>query len=304
MVGKQIRPRPDTVAYPTSKAGQLAPAYMSEESNERRNWTDEELDLIVSDYFLMLNDEVVGLPFNKAAHNRLLRNKTDRSASSIEFKHRNISAVLEKLGLRNIKGYFPAQNFQTAIVDAIERYLIANPMAQHPESLVTGFSEQAQLFVGSPPTLLPILPMRKDMERIVRKFNPVERDFRNRKLGREGEELVFHFERQRLRLQNRDDLSKKVKWISQEAGDGAGYDILSFDHQGNERLLEVKTTVGSDITPFYITRNELSLSSERPEAFRLCRVFDFSMRPQMFELAPPLDNFVHLSPLSYEASFS
>jgi len=182
--------------------------------------------------------------------------------------------------------------------------LIANPMAQHPESLVTGFSEQAQLFVGSPPTLLPILPMRKDMERIVRKFNPVERDFRNRKLGREGEELVFHFERQRLRLQNRDDLSKKVKWISQEAGDGAGYDILSFDHQGNERLLEVKTTVGSDITPFYITRNELSLSSERPEAFRLCRVFDFSMRPQMFELAPPLDNFVHLSPLSYEASFS
>jgi Domain of unknown function (DUF3883) len=277
---------------------------MSEESNERRNWTDEELDLIVSDYFLMLNDEVVGLPFNKAAHNRLLRNKIDRSASSIEFKHRNISAVLEKLGLRNIKGYFPAQNFQTAIVDAIERYLIANPVAQHPESLVTGFSEQAQLFVGFPPTLSPILPMRKDMERIVRKFNPVERDFRNRKLGREGEELVFHFERQRLRLQNRDDLSKKVKWISQEEGDGAGYDILSFDHEGNERLLEVKTTVGSDTTPFYITRNELSLSSERPEAFRLCRVFDFSMRPQMFELTPPLDNFVHLSPLSYEASFS
>jgi hypothetical protein len=277
---------------------------MSEESNERRNWTDEELDLIVSDYFLMLNDEVIGLPFNKAAHNRLLRNKIDRSASSIEFKHRNISAVLEKLGLRNIKGYFPAQNFQTAIVDAIERYLIANPVAQHPESLVTGFSEQAQLFVGSPPTLLSILPMRKDIERIVRKFNPVERDFRNRKLGREGEELVFHFERQRLRVQNRDDLSKKVKWISQEEGDGAGYDILSFDHQGNERLLEVKTTVGSDITPFYITRNELSLSSERPEAFRLCRVFDFSMRPQMFELTPPLDNFVHLAPLSYEASFS
>ena len=68
--------------------------------------------------------------------------------------------------------------------------------------------------------------------------------------------------------------------------------------------LEVKTTVGLDITPFYITRNELSFSSERPEAFRLCRVFDFSTRPKMFELAPPLENFVHLSPLSYEASFS
>jgi len=277
---------------------------MSEEGNERRNWTGEELDLIVADYFSMLNDEVVGIPFNKAAHNRLLRSKIDRSEGSIEFKHRNISAVLDRLGLQRVRGYWPAQNFQTAIIDAIERYLVANPAAQHPEALVAGFSEQPQLFVGSPPALSPIMPMRKDIERLVRKFNPVERDFRNRKLGREGEELVLHFERQRLQIQDRVDLAKKVKWISQEEGDGAGYDILSFDHQGNERLLEVKTTVGSDITPFYITRNELSLSSERPEAFRLCRVFDFSSRPRMFELAPPLKNFVHLSPLSYEASFS
>jgi Domain of unknown function (DUF3883) len=277
---------------------------MSEEPSERRNWTNEELDLIISDYFLMLNDEVAGIPFNKAQHNRLLRSKIDRSESSIEFKHRNISAVLERLGLQKIKGYFPAQNFQTAIIDAIERYLVSNPAAQHPEVLLKGFSEQPQLFVGSPPTLLPISPMRKDMERLIRKFNPVERDFRNRKLGREGEELVLYFERQRLQLQDRVDLAKKVKWISQEEGDGAGYDILSFDHQGNERLLEVKTTVGVDTTPFYITRNELSLSSERPEAFRLCRVFDFSTHPRMFELAPPLESLVHLSPLSYEASFS
>jgi hypothetical protein len=277
---------------------------MSEEPSERRNWTNEELDLIISNYFFMLNDEVAGIPFNKAQHNRLLRSKIDRSESSIEFKHRNISAVLERLGLRKIKGYFPAQNFQTAIIDAIERYLVSNPAAQHPEVLLKGFSEQPQLFVGSPPTLLPIAPMRKDMERLIRKFNPVERDFRNRKLGREGEELVLYFERQRLQLQDRVDLAKKVKWISQEEGDGAGYDILSFDHQGNERLLEVKTTVGVDTTPFYITRNERSLSSERPEAFRLCRVFDFSTHPRMFELAPPLESLVHLSPLSYEASFS
>jgi hypothetical protein len=252
----------------------------------------------------MLNDEVVGIPFNKAEHNRFLRRNIQRSEASIEFKHRNISAVVERLGLQKIRGYVPAQNFQRAITDAVERFLVLNPAALHPEALVTGFSERPQLFVGSPPMLSPIRPMREDIERIVRKFNPVERDFRNRKLGREGEELVLHFERQRLRLQDRDDLAKKVKWVSQEEGDGAGYDILSFDPQGNERLLEIKTTVGTDTTPFYVTRNELSLSSERPEAFRLCRVFDFSIRPKMFELVPPLENFVHLSPLSYQASFS
>jgi Domain of unknown function (DUF3883) len=277
---------------------------MPEEPIERRNWTSEELDLIVSDYFLMLNDEAAGIPFNKAEHNRLLRSKIDRTGGSIEFKHQNISAVLQQLGLPRIKGYLPATNYQKAIIAAIDRYLSQNPVALHPEMALNGFRERPGLFVETPPMLLPVAPRREDIERLVRKFDPVERDFRNRKLGRDGEELVFHFERERLRQLDRSDLVKKIRWVSEEDGDGAGYDILSFDEKGKERFLEVKTTVGSDITPFYITRNELSFSSERPEAFRLCRVFDFSLRPRMFELAPPLTNFVHLSPLSYEASFS
>lgn len=277
---------------------------LSEDPSERRNWTGEELDLIVIDYFSMLRDEAVGISFNKAEHNRVLRSKIDRTKASIEFKHRNISAVLDRLGALTIQGYFPAQNFQTAIIDAVERYVSRNPAVLHPERAVGGFAERPGLFVEAPPTLLPVSPRREDIERLVRKFNPVERDFRNRKLGRDGEELVLHFERQRLQAHDRPDLAKKIRWISEEDGDGAGYDILSFDAKGHERFLEVKTTVGSDLTPFYITRNELSFSSERPEAFRLCRVFDFSTRPRMFELVPPLGNFVHLSPLSYEASFS
>lgn len=277
---------------------------MSNDPSERRNWTDEELDLIVSDYFLMLNDESAGVPFNKAQHNRALRSKIDRSEGSIEFKHQNVSAVLQRLGLPRIRGYLPAANFQKAIIPAIDRYLSQNPVALHPEKMANGFAERPGLYVEMPPRLLPVTPRREDIERLVRKFNPVERDFRNRKLGRDGEELVLEFERQRLAAIDRLDLAKKIRWILEEDGDGAGYDILSFDAKGEERFLEVKTTVGSDITPFYITRNELSFSSERPEAFRLCRVFDFSRHPRMFELAPPLENFIHLSPLSYEASFS
>ena len=269
-----------------------------------QDWTDDELDRIVADYFSMLSEEIEGIPFNKAAHNRALRDNIDRSKSSVEFKHRNISAVLAELGLPRIRGYFPAENYQGAIIAAIDRFLSHNPAALHPEKVVHGWTEAKGLFVGSPPPLLPIVPRKADMERLVRKFDPVERDFRNRKLGRDGEERVFHFERLRLRQQDRPDLAKKVKWISEELGDGAGYDILSFDAKGKERLLEVKTTVGADVTPFYITRNELSVAAERPDAFRLCRVFDFVENPRMFELVPPLEKFIHLSPLSYKASFS
>lgn len=287
------------------KAWHIVVASMSNRPTERRDWTDEELNLIVADYFSMLRDENAGVPFNKAAHNRLLQTQIDRSQASIEFKHRNISAVLELLGLHPINGYLPAINFQQALIGAVDRYLEANRPALHPETLVgDGFAERRQLFVQPPPALLPAVARPEAIERLIRKFNPVERDFRNRKLGRSGEELVFHLERQRLSKLDRPDLARKVRWVSEEDGDGAGYDILSFDHAGKERFLEVKTTVGPNTTPFYITRNELSFSDEQPDAFRLCRVYEFAKQPGMFELAPPLKNHVRLSPLSFEASFS
>ena len=61
-------------------------------------WTDEENDLIVADYFAMLAADLAGRPYIKADHNRRLRTRLDRSRPSIEFKHRNISAVLKGLG--------------------------------------------------------------------------------------------------------------------------------------------------------------------------------------------------------------
>ena len=48
-------------------------------TGEHKDWTDGELDLIVADYFLMLNDEAGGVSFNKAQHNRVLRSNIDRS---------------------------------------------------------------------------------------------------------------------------------------------------------------------------------------------------------------------------------
>ena len=37
-------------------------------------------------------------------------------------------------------------------------------------------------------------------------------------------------------------LESKIEWVSQTQGDGAGYDIRSFDEAGNEIVIEVKTT--------------------------------------------------------------
>jgi Protein NO VEIN, C-terminal len=273
-------------------------------TGERRDWTDKELDLIVADYFSMLAAEIRRAPYDKTQHRQALMGLINRSNSSIEFKHHNISAVLQQLDLPWINGYKPRAHFQRSIVNAIDRYLSQHPAAQHPEALASDLGERPQLFIEPPPKLEVKIVRPEAIQRLVRKFDPAERDFLNRKLGHNGEETVFQFERHRLRVLDRPDLAKKVRWVSQEDGDGNGYDILSFDHNGRERFLEVKTTVGSQTAPFYLTRNELSFSKERPKEFRICRLYDFSKAPKMFELAPPLDKLVRLEPLSFEASFN
>lgn len=91
----------------------------------------------------------------------------------------------------------------------------------------------------------------------------VERDFRNRALGRAGEEFVIDLERRRLAAGDRGDLARKVRWVAMEDGDGAGFDVLSFDLGGKERLIEVKTTNGAAQTPFFLTRHEMVVAGER-----------------------------------------
>lgn len=271
-------------------------------------WTDEENDLIVADYFAMLADDIAGRPYKKAEHRRaLLPLLNDRSEGSIEFKHQNISAVLKGLGEDWIPGYKPAFNFQMALVDAVARWLALNPawLGRSPEQTATGLREGAQLWVGPPPTLSNQPPPKEleQMLHIARKFDVAGRDERNHTLGRAGEERVLAHERATLKDAGRDDLVHKMRWVSEEDGDGAGYDIASFAPDGRQRLIEVKTTNGWERTPFHITRNELAVAEEHRAEWCLFRLWNFSRQPKAFELHPPLDAHVSLTATTFQASF-
>ncbi|WP_246248947.1 hypothetical protein [Chelativorans alearense] len=62
------------------------------------DWTDEQNDAIVADYFAMLANDIAGRSYSKAKHNGLLQAVIGRSRGSIEYKHQNISAVLKGVG--------------------------------------------------------------------------------------------------------------------------------------------------------------------------------------------------------------
>lgn len=272
-------------------------------------WNDHENDLIVGDYFAMLDAEIAGQPYSKAERRQsllpLLRKRTE---SSVEFKHRNISAVLKGLGEDWIAGYRPAFNIQSSLEDAVMRWL-----ARHPawfERLPDKASPRAmravgEVLLGPPPTLSNQLPPQEleQMLRIAEKFDIATRDARNRVLGRAGEKCVVMRERAVLTAAGRDDLAARVRWVSDQDGDGLGYDVASFTVEGRSRLIEVKTTNGWDRTPFHITRNELEVAKDRRHEWCLFRLWNFSREPRAFELHPPLDAHVSLIATTFQANF-
>lgn len=272
----------------------------------RDDWTDTQNDAIVADYFAMLADDLAGRSYNKAARNRALQSVVGRSHGSIEFKHRNVSGVLKGLGEAWVTGYLPAFNFQDSLEDAVARWLAANPawLSRLPVSGAARVADAAPLWLGPPPAHYNAPPPAElaHMTAIARRFDAAERDARNRALGRAGEERVLAHERVTLTSVGRTDLAREVRWISDEEGDGAGYDIASFTPSGGKRLIEVKTTNGWERTPFHISRNELAVAEARRDDWCLVRLWDFARKPRAFEIRPPLDAHIALTPMTFQAS--
>lgn len=101
-----------------------------------------------------------------------------------------------------------------------------------------------------------------------------EGNYNQKKLiGDIGESLVLGYERNLDYNKNNQD---RIRNIAKEVGDGAGYDILSFDENGNPKYIEVKTTLGDKKSPFFISINEKNFLFNNDNTF-IYRVFDLSI---------------------------
>ena len=80
-----------------------------------------------------------------------------------------------------------------------------------------------------------------------------------------------------------------------------GYDILSFDENGRERFVEVKTTRFGALTPFFATRNEVNVSEANDERYQLYRLFQFAEQPRLFVLPGSLGRTCDLEPNQFFA---
>lgn len=149
----------------------------------------------------------------------------------------------------------------------------------------------------------PVVAARRE-----RTFQPRHVDFdrvgvESKAIGNLGEEFVVDFERGSLEDAGRSDLAEKVQRVSETLGDGAGYDVLSYSIDGEERFIEVKTTTGGKRTPFFVTLNEVEFSETHADRYRLYRIFSVRNRPRFFVLEGSLRKAVRLEPVHFRACF-
>lgn len=93
-----------------------------------------------------------------------------------------------------------------------------------------------------------------------------------KKIGTAGEELVIRNEQRLLKEVGREDLAALVKSVP----DWRGFDIQSWFPDQSPKYIEVKTTCGTNIRPFYWTRNERNFMLENPQSYCLYRLYNYS----------------------------
>lgn len=276
------------------------------------DWLPNEVEAVVADYFAMWDADLRGLDYNKADHNRRLRLVIpNRNRSSVEQKHRNISAVLWHLGYPYLRGYQPLPKYQRLLRAVIEDRLAKGT------SLNQLVAKAVTIPVKSVPVIknlkaIQVAPPRcKEVKDLVddeprRRTNFIRRNFledeaNNHSLGLAGEEFVLRFEHERLWRSGKRSLADRVEHVANSKGDYLGYDILSFEIGGRERLIEVKTTRYGAMNRFFASTNEVEVSEAHKHEYHLHRLFNFDKQPQFFVLSGSIRDTCQLKPVSFSA---
>lgn len=276
------------------------------------DWSQQEVEIIVEDYLAMLVLEVVrGQDYNKAERNRELQKLLPaRSRGSIEFKHQNISAVMIEMSYPYVEGYKPRSNFQGLLQEVVERRVYAMPeltaavakLVVQPAERPTRIDDILAMLVDppTPPKKKEAIYEKRSGPRVTPKRNYLEQEAQNQSLGRAGEELVLEFEHRRLWQAGQKTLAERIDHVAAKA-DGHGFDILSFETDGRERLVEVKTTRFGAMNPFFATNNEVAVSEKRSDEYYVYRLFDFSKKPRLFLLNGSMRSTCTLEAVQFRA---
>ena len=265
-------------------------------------WSSPENTAIVKSYMRMLLWEWDGTSYNKSSERRALSPMlSKRTDSSIEMKHRNISAILLTYGIPPIYGYKPLPNIQTsletAVLEGISRVSNFGDRAMHS---VTSIGEISDIRTLEPAEIPPVsIPWKSsNLRKQVIPNDLVAAEAKARPVHVLALKAVAQHEQRSLAASHRGDLAAAVAVREFDARIGTGL-VLSRSLSGAPKTIVVKATKSIAEFPFMVSSDEVDLSLDTTVGFRLYRVFGLRNRPSFYRLKGSLKATAQLTASDY-----
>ena len=153
---------------------------------------------------------------------------------------------------------------------------------------ITESAEEIELNIADSQTITSKSKSNSNKVRTKEDINYSEQQAISQKIGDRGEELVLRNEIEKIKQWGLpDEILSKVRRVSLESDD-YGFDILSFDKDGNERYLEVKTTKSNGKNfSFILTKNEFEQAKKYGNKYSFVIVFDILNNPHIWYMGNP-----------------
>jgi hypothetical protein len=252
----------------------------------------------------MLLSEWKGEFYNKSAARRALSPLLDnRSDSSIEMKFRNISAVLLSYGIPPIFGYKPLPNYQASLEDVT---VLALTKIANFSDLATRAVSSVDIQVPTPalkPASVPEVstPWKSAVvRRKILKNDLVAVESHSAPLHCLALNAVANYEKSQLLDLGLEGLAEAVKVQDFDERTGQGI-VLSSSSSGDLKSIIVKATNSVSEFPFFVTADEVDMSSDASSGFHLYRVFGLRHEAGFYKLRGNLRASAQLTPTDYSA---
>ncbi|XAS64818.1 DUF3883 domain-containing protein [Micrococcaceae bacterium Sec5.8] len=265
-------------------------------------WSSPENTAVVNSYLRMLLCEWNGIPYNKSSERRALSPMlSKRTDSSIEMKHRNISAILLAYGIPPIYGYKPLPNIQisleAAVLEGIGGIENFGDLAMQSMTSIGMNSDVPAL----EPAEIPSVTAPWKSARLRRQV------ISNDLLAAEAQSGAVHLmalkavalhEKRTLAASERSDLAAAVEIRKNDYRTGTGL-VISRSISGSLRTILVKATNSLAEFPFMVSSDEVDLSLDASSGFRLYRVYGLRHRPGFYKLRGSLRAAAQLTASEY-----
>lgn len=283
------------------------------------NWSYEQSELICTYYIEKLKEFIASRePQKQSEAKEFLMKTLNKSSKAVRLKLHHISSILVNSDLPYLEYFKPIPRAEIDLIDWNETNILKRILVDEfnkPDfvKLLSALSSKENYTTEVESTAVIESPPEEDVFehdvdnaeqslRIRPKINYIEREIRNTKLGEAGEAWVINFEKQRLSSLGLNEMAEQVVWASKSIGDGLGYDLVSFDSNGDKIFIEVKTTCLGKYSAFYLTQKEISTSTKLKNRFFIYRVFDFDKEPKLYTINSNLEESLDLVATTFRAT--